>query len=232
MTEQQLRGRRKLWFFIASLIALQLSLLVLYRSTLGIERLSILMTRFALSCILLSLVYSGSEMAKGISIFLLGITGLAAGITLTQSTDTLSLVSLGVAASLCLSFAAVLIKSSEVNSFLDYQSKVREVPRRKTQAVGEVFKWPKGTILKPLDRLVLALPKSMLDPEESIEDVMRCAEEPEISIPDMDDKIFVRLNSGVSIWLIKPTQAMVLPWDGDEADPKKLEFRPSLESPF
>jgi len=92
------------------------------------------------------------------------------------------------------------------------------------QPDGDVFPWPAGSTLKPLDRLTLALPAAMLDPDEPMALVITCDDDAEVAAPEGDDKIYVRLQPGMAITLTKNVQAIVLPWSEGETDPKRIEI--------
>lgn len=96
-------------------------------------------------------------------------------------------------------------------------------PQVAVQPVGEVFPWPAGSTLKPLDRLTLAVPSAMLGPDELMSSVINCDDDAEIAIPEGDDKIYIRMQPGMTICLTKSVQAIVLPWAEGETDPKRIE---------
>lgn len=93
-----------------------------------------------------------------------------------------------------------------------------------TQPVVEVFPWPKGVVLKPLDRLVFSLPVAMINEGETIGSVIDCDNNAGIAIPDGDDKIYLRVEPGVKVRLSKSVQAVVLGWSEDEVEPKRIEI--------
>jgi hypothetical protein len=89
-----------------------------------------------------------------------------------------------------------------------------------TQPPGEVFPWPRGTTLTSLDEAVLALPRAILGPEETIEAVIRGDDDMEINIPDKGELIYLRLRPGMAVTLSKSCQAVVV-----SDDKKSKRFR-------
>lgn len=92
--------------------------------------------------------------------------------------------------------------------------------------VGKVFLLSKPIVVRPLDRLTLALPKAILSSEETPSDLITSVDVAEIKISDQDDKLLIQLDAGQGIWLKKSAQAFVLPWDKSETGPKRVEFHP------
>src|SRR3954447_10073228 len=82
------------------------------------------------------------------------------------------------------------------------------------QPAGEVFPWPRDTTLTALDEAVLALPKAILGPSEVIASVIRGDDDMQISIPEVGDRLFLRLQPGMSVSLSKSCQACVVSDDG------------------
>lgn len=83
-----------------------------------------------------------------------------------------------------------------------------------TQPPGKVFPWPRGTTLTSLDEAVLALPKAILGPDETIGSVIRGDDAMEINIPDQGETLYLRLGPGMSVTLSKSCQSMVVSVDG------------------
>src|SRR3978361_2209769 len=78
-----------------------------------------------------------------------------------------------------------------------------------TQPPGEVFPWPKGTTLTSLDEAMIALPKAILGPYETIGSVIRGDNAMEINIPDHGETLYLRLRPGMSVTVSKSCQAVV-----------------------
>lgn len=92
------------------------------------------------------------------------------------------------------------------------------------QPVGDIFPWPKNTTLMPLERLTLAVPAEILEPDQPIGSCIICDDDVEIAIPEGDDKIYLRLQTGMKISLCKSVQAIVLPWAEGETNPKRIQI--------
>ena len=202
-----------------------LIVITLYVSTRGLDHLPIRIGRFALTATLFLWLYRGSNVARAICIVLFGITGVLATPALFEDIDLIVRGYMGSMAVAHLSFAVVLMASPSVSSFLEYQRNAQQ-PKRwiVTQRVGEVFLWPKYTILKPLDRLTLALPAAMLGPDETVSTIINCDDGAEITTPESEGKIYIRLDAGMAIWMRRSSQAMVLPWVDGESEAKRMEF--------
>lgn len=83
-----------------------------------------------------------------------------------------------------------------------------------SQPPGEIFPWPKGTILTAVDELVLALPRGLLDKGRPIGEFLFGPSDMQISIPPEGDTFFIRLASGMQISLAKSVQSYVVAEDG------------------
>ena len=136
---------------------------------------------------------------------------------------------MGAMAVFYLSFVVVLLASSSVSDFLAYQRAASLKPLITTQPVGDVFNWPKNTILTALDRLTIALPTAMIGPNEVMSTVVNCDDDAEITIPLDEDKFYIRLDAGMKVSLRKSAQAIILPWTDGEAESKRIEITASPE---
>lgn len=89
---------------------------------------------------------------------------------------------------------------------------------------GEPFPLPKGVVLRPLADVVLAFPSAVFGPEDTIASIVNCDDEATISLPDNDDKFYIRLKAGMLIAMSKSCEGMVVSFDdkGDEALPCDL----------
>ena len=83
-----------------------------------------------------------------------------------------------------------------------------------SQPPGEIFPWHRDVILTSLDEAVIALPKAILGPTETIGSVIRGEDDMQISIPDEGERLFIRLQPGMSVSLSKSCQASVVSDDG------------------
>src|SRR5688572_27976550 len=76
------------------------------------------------------------------------------------------------------------------------------------QPHGEIFPWPKGTVLTAIDELVLALPTAVFADRPMGESLFASADA-QINIPPEGDTFFVRLMPGMSISFAKSVQSYV-----------------------
>ncbi len=90
------------------------------------------------------------------------------------------------------------------------------------QPIGEVFDWPKETILTPCDRLIFAVPSASVGDDETFGDIIHCNDDANFAMPESDDKIYIQLESGMSIWLSRSVQAIVLGCDDDDLSAKRI----------
>lgn len=213
LTKKQRAGRAILVALIASSLAISLGIITLYVSMRGFEHLPIRVGRFAFTSLLLLWLYRGSNVARGICIVLFGFSGFMAteaGMNGGEELTTIAL--MGGMGLFYLTFAVVLISSPSVSEFLAYQREsLPQKSKFERHRVGKVFAWQKNTVLKPHDRLTLVIPARMLD-------ALNCDSSAEISAPENEDKIYVRLDVGVKAWMSESSQAYVLPWcDGEKA---------------
>jgi hypothetical protein len=229
MTPTQKRGQAILAAYIALIVGLSALMISLYASARGIEHLPSRAPRFALLCVLCIYLYRGGVAAKQISIVLFSIGGAFAMLLFLDAGDLMMRAMTGAMALFYLSFVVVLLASSSVSEFLAYQRAASLKPLITTQPVGDVFNWPKNTILTALDRLTLALPAAMIGPNEVMSTVVNCDDDAEITIPLDEDKIYIRLNAGMKVSLRKSAQAIILPWTDGEAEPKRIEITASPE---
>lgn len=88
------------------------------------------------------------------------------------------------------------------------------------QPHGEVFKWPRGVKLMALETVVFAVPAAILEPHETIGSVVRGDDAMELNIPD-GDRIYIRLQPGMSVWLTKSCEACVI---AEDKKPKQVQI--------
>ena len=88
------------------------------------------------------------------------------------------------------------------------------------QPPGEVFPWSKGVTLIALDAVVFAIPAAILEPHETIGSVIHGDDAMELNIPD-GDRIYLRLQPGMSVWLTKSCQACVI---AEDRTPKRVQI--------
>jgi hypothetical protein len=81
------------------------------------------------------------------------------------------------------------------------------------QPPGEIFPWPRGTVLTAVDEVVLALPVALFGPEEPIGAVLLGPDGMELNVPPQGELFFLRLQPGMSVRVAKSCQAMVLAED-------------------
>ena len=89
--------------------------------------------------------------------------------------------------------------------------------------IGEVFPWPKNTVLRVLDPLILAIPAAVLEQDEVLSAVIHCDDNAEIAIPEEDDKIYIRMQPGMRVSLTKNVQAVVIACSEGDQTPKRIE---------
>ena len=83
------------------------------------------------------------------------------------------------------------------------------------QPPGEPFPWPCLTRLLMLEDTVLAIPAATVTGDEKIGDVIHADSDAEISLPltPVDTVIRLRLKAGMSVWLSKSVQGVVVAAD-------------------
>lgn len=109
--------------YIISVLLLSAVIIVLYISKFGAARLGVQLVRFALTVLLCIWVYRGNNVARIITVVLLGIAGLGAAVLFVTQTSGLSastMMSLALMMTY-LSFAWHLLMSEKVADFLAYQ---------------------------------------------------------------------------------------------------------------
>src|SRR5262245_23816643 len=99
------------------------------------------------------------------------------------------------------------------------------------QLPGEVFPWPKGTKLVALDDLTLAIPAAVLREDEQIGSVILGDEDMQIRLPTVPvttpgARIFLRLRIGMTVWLAKSCQAMVV---AEDKSPRRIRVIPAAK---
>lgn len=229
MTKTQQRGRAILTTHITIVFTMVAVVIPFYLATRSADFLPSLGLRFALAGGVLAWLYRGSEVARWICIVLFGLGCARSSIAMLGGGDLALIAVNGVVAASYLSFTVVLIASPAVREFLKHQRQVTQV-ERKMVPVGNVFLLSKHTIVRPLDRLILAFPSAMLAFDELPSAVINCSDAAEITTSDQEGKIYVRLDAGNECWLGKSTQAIVLPWFEGESGPKRVEFCPLLKT--
>jgi hypothetical protein len=89
------------------------------------------------------------------------------------------------------------------------------------QPPGEIFPWPKGTVLTPLDEVTIALPTAIFGKDEPIGSVLLCSDDVLMNIPKEGDTFFIRLQPGMSVSLTKSCQARVV---ADDKQPRRFKI--------
>lgn len=84
-----------------------------------------------------------------------------------------------------------------------------------SQPPGVPFPWPRSTRLLALEDMVLAIPAAVLGEKERIGDVIHSDHDAEICLPasSNDTLIHLRLKAGMSVWLSKSVQGVVVAAD-------------------
>ena len=90
------------------------------------------------------------------------------------------------------------------------------------QPPGEIFPWPKGTVLTALDELVIALPVEIFGKDEPIGSVVLGPDDMEINIPPQGKIFYVRLQPGMSVSLTKSCEASLV---AEDKQPRRLTVR-------
>lgn len=93
-----------------------------------------------------------------------------------------------------------------------------------TQPHGEIFPWPRGTLLTAVDEVVLALPTALLESDRPISEFVFGPDDMEISIPPGSETFFIRLTPGMSISLTKSVQASVV---SEDLAPRRIQVNGS-----
>jgi hypothetical protein len=88
------------------------------------------------------------------------------------------------------------------------------------QPPGEIFPWPKGTILTAVDDVVLALPVALFGPDEPIGSVLFCPDDMELNVPPGSDRFYIHLRPGMSVHLAKSCQACVV---AEDKQPRRIK---------
>jgi hypothetical protein len=123
-------------------------------------------------------------------------------------------------------YRAPVIVAALVSALIIGCSKHSSEPDLKTgeaiasQPPGEVFPWPKGTVLTALDEVTIALPTAIFGKDEKIGSVLHCPVDTEISIPKQGDTFYIRLHPGISVSLTKSCQACVV---ADDKRPRRFK---------
>src|SRR3954464_11788506 len=85
------------------------------------------------------------------------------------------------------------------------------------QPPGEVFPWPKGTVLTALDEATIALPMAIFGKDEPIGSVVLGSADVQVNIPKEGDTFYIRLQPGMSVSLSRSCQARVV---ADDPQPR------------
>ena len=82
------------------------------------------------------------------------------------------------------------------------------------QPPGEVFPWPKGTVLTAVDDVVLALPMALLAGDQPLKEILSGPDGMEVNLPPDGEAFFIRLRPGMSASVGRSCQAYVVAEDG------------------
>ena len=91
-----------------------------------------------------------------------------------------------------------------------------------SQTPGEVFPWPRGTVLTALDEATIALPMAIFDKDQPIGSVVLGPTDMQISFPKEGDVFWIRLQPGMSVRLAKSCQAIVV---ANDQQPRRFRSR-------
>lgn len=122
MTTKQRTGRAILMVFIVLILIVSLGVIALSVAALGTKKLPVQIIRFALTAALCGWLYCGNKVAKWVTVALLSLAGVFALLSLSNfwGDNLVVPIFIGMAV-IYLSFSVVLVVSSSVNAFLDYQ---------------------------------------------------------------------------------------------------------------
>jgi hypothetical protein len=87
------------------------------------------------------------------------------------------------------------------------------------QSPQEPFPLHNSCKLKTLEEIVIALPKALIDQNETIGSVIFCDDDAEISMPFDADCIYICLQAGMVLSSAKSTQAMII---AEDVRPRRL----------
>ena len=92
-----------------------------------------------------------------------------------------------------------------------------------SQPPGEMFPWPRLTRLTMLEDVVLAIPAATLGKDEQIGSVIHADVDAGLSLPKTaaDQYIYIRLKEGMSVWLSKSVQSVVV---ADDKKPRRIRI--------
>lgn len=124
MTPEESKGRQILLMQIGLILLVTFGAIGYHLSTEGSDRMANFATRFVLTTALCFWLYRGSVIAKWIVIVVFGITGLL-GLVNVLSGSLVALALGGGLAAVYLSSAVILLRSSSVNAFLQFQRRAR-----------------------------------------------------------------------------------------------------------
>src|SRR3954463_4474295 len=91
------------------------------------------------------------------------------------------------------------------------------------QPPGEIFPWPRLTRLTALEDAVLAIPAATLGKDEKIGSVIHADVDAGLKLPNTsaDQYIYIRLKTGMSVWLSKSVQSVII---ADDKKPRRIKI--------
>jgi hypothetical protein len=92
------------------------------------------------------------------------------------------------------------------------------------QPPGQIFPWPRGTVLTALDEATIALPMAIFSKDEPIGSVVLGPADIQMNIPKTGDTFFIRVRPGMSVSLTKSCQARVV---ADDNQPRRFKISAS-----
>lgn len=97
-----------------------------------------------------------------------------------------------------------------------------------SQPPGQSFPWPRATRLTALEDLILAIPAATLEKDEKIGSVIHSDPETEIKLQmsSAESFIYLRLKAGMSVWLSKSVEGVVV---ASDKRPRRIKISPVKE---
>jgi len=95
------------------------------------------------------------------------------------------------------------------------------------QPPGQIFPWPRGTVLTALDEATIALPMAIFGKDEPIGSVVLGSADLQMNIPKTGDTFFIRVQPGMSVSLAKSCQARVV---ADDQQPRRFRISGSHDA--
>jgi hypothetical protein len=86
---------------------------------------------------------------------------------------------------------------------------------------GQIFQWPRGTVLTALDEATIALPMAIFGKDEPIGSVVIGPADMLMNIPKTGDTFLIRVQPGMSVSLAKSCQARVV---ADDKQPRRFKI--------